>query len=127
MANLRKKSEPAPILAIEQQPRKRASQPVNVSIQSAITKSDTNSLEEVKVTKPVKVVKPIEPDGDDVVEHQPIGPIPRQTDKYVRLLTGSKPEEIKAVRDKVNVGELKYSHYSIDGNNGCYHYLVLKK
>jgi len=119
MANLRKKSEPPPILAVEPQPRKRVSQePIKVEVKP---------LEKPKITKPVKVVKPIEPEGDDVIEHLPIGPIPRQTDKYVRLLTGSTPEEIKAVRDRVNAGELKYSHYSIDGNNGCYFYLVLKK
>ena len=47
--------------------------------------------------------------------------------KFVRVSTNAKQEEFKAIGDRVQLGELKWSYYVSDGGNGSHYYLVLNK
>jgi len=47
--------------------------------------------------------------------------------KFVKLCDGAKQEEAKEIGDRVQRGELKWSHFSVDGNKNCHHYLIIKK
>ena len=81
--------------------------------------------EETTMTK--TIVEVDKPNDEDEADYKPSGSTPKQAVKFVKLLTGSSAEEIKSVRDKVNTGELKYSYFGVDGNRGCYYYLIIKK
>jgi len=81
--------------------------------------------EEIKSVE--KIIEVVKSNDEDEMDYKPSGTTPKQAIKYVKLLTGSSAEEIKSVRDKVNAGELKYSYFGVDGNRGCYYYLIIKK
>lgn len=75
--------------------------------------------------------KPI-PKQESRKRPEPEPPKPKKTKiqqelKFVRLAMDAPSEEIKAVGDRVQAGELKWNHYAVDGNKGYHHYLVLPK
>lgn len=47
--------------------------------------------------------------------------------KFVKVLHGAKQDEIKEISDRVSRGELKWHHYTIDGEKGFHYYSILKK
>lgn len=50
----------------------------------------------------------------------------KENTRYVKIDEGSKQEDFKKIGERVQQGELKFSHYSIDGYKGIYHYLKIK-
>lgn len=51
----------------------------------------------------------------------------KQSLKFIKICEGSPQEEYRAIGEKVQRGEIKFSHYAIDGNKGCHYYYVIKK
>lgn len=64
-----------------------------------------------------KVVKPIVEEPKEV----------KQSIKFIKICEGSKQEEYRAIGERVQRGEIKFSHYAIDGNKGCHYYYLIKK
>lgn len=51
----------------------------------------------------------------------------KSDDKYVRIAIDAKQAEFNAMSDRVKNGEVKWSHFALDGNNSYHHYLILQK
>lgn len=47
-------------------------------------------------------------------------------DKYFRILFDSKVEEFKKIRERIDNGELQYSHFAVDNDKYYQYYLILK-
>lgn len=51
----------------------------------------------------------------------------KEEDKYIRVSENANIKRFVELGEKVQSGEVKWSHYAIDGNVAYHHYLVLKK
>lgn len=51
----------------------------------------------------------------------------KEDDKYIRISANGQQAKFCLLGERVQRGEVKWSHYAIDNNVGYHHYLVLKK
>jgi hypothetical protein len=51
----------------------------------------------------------------------------KEEDKYIRVSENANIKRFAEMGERVQRGEVKWSHYAIDGNVGYHHYRVLKK
>jgi hypothetical protein len=80
------------------------------------------------VKKPVTKVAPKkrpEPEPEPPKERKPRAKA--SDDKYVRVATNAKQEETRAIGERVQRGELKWSYYAGESDKGYHYYLVIKK
>lgn len=52
---------------------------------------------------------------------------PKQQLKFIKICEGAKQEEYRTIGERVQRGEIRLSHYAIDGSKGCYYYHLIKK
>ena len=48
-------------------------------------------------------------------------------DKYIKISADAKSEEFKALGERVQKGEIKWSYYVMEGEKGFHYYIILKK
>lgn len=77
------------------------------SLSKGITKKKTNAPKK-KITTTKKLIRK------------------RSEDDYIRLSSKAKISKFIEFGEKIQMGELKWSHYVIDGNIGYHYYLKLK-
>jgi hypothetical protein len=93
-----------------------------------IEKKPTNVVTPKKRDEPKKQVATktkVEPKEANPIVEEPKEL--KQSIKFIKICEGSKQEEYRAIGERVQRGEIKFSHYAIDGNKGCRYYYLIKK
>lgn len=74
-----------------------------------------------------KVITKIEPKKRPEPEPEIEQPrVKASNDKYVRLVSDGKAEDYRAMSDRARSGDVKWSHFAIDGNQSYNYYIVLR-